>query len=283
MDQSSSSALAHSREVAAGSRFQFGENWARFLASVDETRIAAAMAALQQTLALDTFNGLTFLDVGSGSGLSSLAAHRLGAAVHSFDFDPDSVRCTAALKERFAPGARTWTIEQGSALDPVYVRRLGRYDIVHSWGVLHHTGRMWDGLAIAADAVSAGGRLFIALYNAQGARSSYWKLVKRIYNSSRIGRWSMLAVHLPYPYAASLVWRLITGRLGRQSRRGMTYWYDYVDWIGGLPFEVARPADVSSFLAQRGFRQINSILTRRSGCNEFVFLRERETPTACAE
>src|SRR5690606_102989 len=126
--------------------------------------------------------GLRFLDIGSGSGLSSLAARRLGARVHSFDYDPESVACTAELRRRFFPGSPDWTVERGSALDAGYLRGLGSFDIVYSWGVLHHTGRMWEGLANAALPVAEGGRLFVAIYNDTGTQSRRWRWIKRTYN-----------------------------------------------------------------------------------------------------
>src|SRR5215831_2516311 len=129
------------REDEAMTRFQFGENWTRFLSVVDEDRIMQAANRLSEMLG--DIRGKSFLDVGSGSGIHSLAAIRLGASrVHSFDYDAQSVECSQQLRARFAPES-SWTIERGSVLDETYLRRLGRYDIVYAWGVLHHTGQMW--------------------------------------------------------------------------------------------------------------------------------------------
>src|SRR4029079_8864370 len=126
-------------EVARGERFEFGGNWASFLSVLDEERIGAAERGLQLMLEMTRLDGLRFLDIGSGSGLSSLAAKRLGARVHSFDYDPQSVACTTELRRRYFASSADWTIERGSALDADYLRRLGPFDIVYSWGVLHHT------------------------------------------------------------------------------------------------------------------------------------------------
>ena len=123
-------------------RFEFGENWARYLTIVSQERIEEAVNSLQQLLGQD-LQGKTFIDIGSGSGLFSLAARKLGATVHSFDFDPHSVACTAELKRRFFPDDATWQVERGSILDKEYLNRLRQFDIVYSWGVLHHTGDMW--------------------------------------------------------------------------------------------------------------------------------------------
>src|SRR5438270_7636215 len=121
-------------------RFQFGKNWSRFLEVLDDERIAEAERSLVEMLEVRDLRGRSFLDVGSGSGLFSLAAKRLGATrVHSFDFDPNSVACTSELKRRFFAKDPNWTIEQGSVLDKPYLTSLGTFDIVYSWGVLHHT------------------------------------------------------------------------------------------------------------------------------------------------
>src|ERR1051326_4457152 len=157
---------------ASTSRFAFGKNWQRFLRHLAEERIAVACDSLSSMLELPSLAGKTFLDVGSGSGLSSLAALRLGAArVHSFDYDAQSVACTAEMKRRYAPAAEHWTIERGDILDDAYAHALGSWDIVYSWGVLHHTGRMWDAIGAAARVVADGGALFIAIYNDQGRMS----------------------------------------------------------------------------------------------------------------
>src|SRR6266545_5844853 len=152
---------SHAIEIAQGARFEFGKNWTRFLAGLDGQRIAQAEESLRAMLETTGLKGKSFLDIGSGSGLFSLAARRLGARVHSFDYDPQSVACAAELRRRYFPGDAQWVVEEGSALDADYLARLGKFDIVYSWGVLHHTGRMWQALENAQLPVAPGGRLFI--------------------------------------------------------------------------------------------------------------------------
>ena len=148
----------HAHEVERGERFEFGANWTRFLKTLDDTRIATAQASLCGMLETETLQGRTFVDVGCGSGLFSLAARRLGAKVHSFDYDPKSVACSTELRRRYFPDDSRWTVEAGSALDAEYLRSLGKFDLVYSWGVLHHTGDMAGALANAAGLeVSHGG------------------------------------------------------------------------------------------------------------------------------
>ena len=131
---------SHRAEVASGERFEFGKNWARFLAVLNEERIAEAENSLRQMLECETLQNKTFLDIGSGSGLFSLAARRLGAEVFSFDYDPNSVGCTRELRRRYFENDGQWRVEEGSALERKYLESLGKFDIVYSWGVLHHTG-----------------------------------------------------------------------------------------------------------------------------------------------
>src|SRR5262249_37169619 len=157
-------------EIRRGERFAFGRNWRRFLDTVDPERIAAAEHALATMLDLPDLRGRTFLDAGCGSGLSSLAARRLGARVRAFDFDAEAVACARELKRRTVGDDPEWTIEPGDVLDDAGIAALGTFDIVYSWGVLHHTGAMWRAVDAVCARVAPGGILYIALYNDQGGR-----------------------------------------------------------------------------------------------------------------
>jgi 2-polyprenyl-6-hydroxyphenyl methylase/3-demethylubiquinone-9 3-methyltransferase len=266
-----------------GDRFQFGANWARFLAVLDEDRIALAERSLRDMLGVQHLHGKRFLDVGSGSGLFSLAARRLGAEVRSFDYDPQSVACTRELRRRYFPDNTGWHVEDGSVLDERYLASLGQFDVVYSWGVLHHTGQMWQALRNVAPLVRPGGQLFIAIYNDQGGASRRWVTVKRMYNRAprllkplmvlAIAGWTetraimvrLLRRQNPMPFAS---WR------ERQRQRGMSVWYDYVDWVGGYPFEVATPDAVFDLYRSRGFAlERLSTCSGGHGCNQFVFTR----------
>src|SRR5437763_12334286 len=171
----------HAIEIARGERFEFGKNWRRFLEVLDDTLIACAEESLKQMLDVETLDGKNFLDIGSGSGLFSLAARRVGARVHSFDDDPNSVACTKELRRRYFDNDPDWRIEEGSALDVDYLKSLGTFNVVYSWGVLHHTGAMWTALDNAQVSVGVDGKLFVAIYNDLGSRSRRWRWIKRTY------------------------------------------------------------------------------------------------------
>ncbi len=267
-------------------RFAFGLNWSHFLSVVDERRICAAEESLKSVLALDHLHELSFLDIGSGSGLSSLVAKRLGAEVHSFDFDAQSVACTAELKRRYFDRDPKWKIESGSVLDLNFMKNLGEFDIVYSWGVLHHTGAMWLGIEAAMAKVKPGGRLFIAIYNDQGFKSHIWWLVKWLYN------------RLPWPINVSYGYLLgsvtvfinivrytfklkpltaIRALVNHRSERGMSVRYDMLDWLGGFPFEFARIDVLKGYFQSRGLEVIGVREATSLGCHEIVLLKPVET------
>lgn len=274
---------SHAADVRTGERFEFGRNWQHFLAHLNETRIKEAEDSLKRMLEVSSLEGKTFLDIGSGSGLFSLAAKRLGARVHSFDYDPRSVACARELKRRYFVSDSDWTTEEGSVLDAEYIKSLGKFDVVYSWGVLHHTGAMWNALDNAQRAVARGGRLFIAIYNDTGSQSVRWRAIKRTFNKLPHFLRVPFALVTVAPGEAKAALRALI-RLRPQDyvrswtrydeSRGMSHWHDIIDWVGGYPYEVATPDEIFDFYRARGFA-----LTKMKcggvglGCNEYVFVR----------
>ena len=274
-------ATMHSKEVSQGERFQFGANWEAFLNTLNDERIHEAEHSLKAMLGVDDLAGKRFLDIGSGSGLFSLAARRLGASVYSFDYDPKSVGCTRELKKRYYAGDGNWIVEEGSALDENYLYSIGKFDVVYSWGVLHHTGNMIKALNNAMIPVSDQGLLFIAIYNDQDVSSKLWRRVKKTYCANRLGRIFITSVFIPLFTLQSIAIGLIKYKNPiaqfsiYNNKRGMSIYHDWIDWLGGYPFEVAKPEEIFNLYKTHSYILENLVTTNRLGCNQFVFRKNK--------
>lgn len=264
-------------------RFSFGRNWQNYAKTLSEEQIHAAKDSLSSSLGILDLSNQRILDVGCGSGLFSLAACRLGAReVTAFDYDSNSVTCAIDLKDRFGPYPN-WIITQGDVLDQTFLNTLGTFDIVYSWGVLHHTGNMWQAIENVCSLVKPGGSLFISIYNDQGWISRVWRMIKKSYvHSPRIIQYLMAFVW----YLVVVIVRMYLGLWHRkpirvwfkETERGMNLWYDVVDWIGGYPFETASIKTLQTFIEKRKFSLINARTKSGIGCNELILKRNINNP-----
>ena len=257
-------------------RFNFGKNWKRFLKNLSEEQIESAKNKLYNWLG--DISGKSFLDIGCGSGLHSLAARMLGATVYSFDYDEESVECAKFLKDKYFPNDNNWIIEKGDVLDIEYLKSLGKFDIVYSWGVLHHTGDMWKALENVNILVKNKGYLYISIYNYQVYWTKYWTFVKKTYNSYKIAKYFWIVIYFLFNTIKGGVKDIILLKnpLSRyndyKKDRGMSIFIDLLDWLGGYPFETAKPEEIFEFYYKKGFR-LEKLWTAGGGlaCNEYLF------------
>lgn len=263
-------------QIDRARRFSFGKNWQKYIDQLTDQQIERATSSLTHRLGR-SLKDKTFLDIGSGSGLFSLAARRLGARVTSFDYDYQSVASTRALKEQYYPDDQHWTISQGSILDQHYLKSLGTFNIVYAWGVLHHSGSLWQAIENTASLVIDSGLIYLALYNDQGRASRQWLRVKQVYNYlPATWRFLVLGPASIYLWGGHFLTDFLKGQPGKTWRnygveRGMSPWRDVVDWVGGYPFEVAKPDLVFNFFKERGFEMLEFNFCNGHGCNEYVF------------
>ncbi len=276
--------MSSSTSLDSKERFAFGKNWSRFLSHLNDERIAEAEKSLQEKLGLKSLKGMTFLDIGSGSGLFSLAAYRLGATVHSFDYDQDSVNCAKYLHEKYAANDKRWTVQQGSVLDKKFLKQFGKVDILYSWGVLHHTGHMYTAFENIAGMVTDNGYLFISIYNDQGGASNRWKWIKKKYNEAAYPLKLLLTLYTLFrQWTITFIKDLLKSgnpfkswiNYGKNNR-GMSAWHDVVDWVGGYPLEVTKPEEVFDFFKKKNFTLLClNTCAGGLGCNEYVFRFEK--------
>jgi 2-polyprenyl-3-methyl-5-hydroxy-6-metoxy-1,4-benzoquinol methylase len=264
--------------------FEFGENWKAYSKKIDQNRIDFAIEGLER-LFPEGLAGKTFLDIGCGSGLHSLAALKLGAAsVVAIDLDENSVETMRQLLSEFCPHGN-WTTNILSIFE-ASPETLGTFDVVYSWGVLHHTGDMWQAIDRAAALVKPGGYFAIAIYAAT-AFDSMWRAEKKFYaQAPRSVQWLIRQIYM----AAFFAGKAASGQnpiayiQNYSKSRGMHFSHDAHDWLGGYPYETARPEELNARISAHGFNEYRAFVippTRGllgSGCNEFVFVRDRTEP-----
>jgi SAM-dependent methyltransferase len=262
--------------------FAFGKNWLDYASKIDELKIHQAAEDLRRLSGGRRLHGKTFLDIGCGSGLHSLAALRLGAVrVVGIDIDPDSVAASTATVARFAPGAHAeFKVRSVFEVTP---EEFGSFEVVYSWGVLHHTGDMVAAIEAAARMVAPGGEFYLALYG-KTAFCGLWRRVKHWYSNAtpQSQRRTMGVYLLLFRARCWIKGRDLASYVGDYGcRRGMDFYNDVHDWLGGYPYESIAPDACHDLLAQSGFTLEREFIQRRrfpkgilgSGCDEYAFRR----------
>lgn len=256
--------------------FEFGENWRDYAKTIDIQRIKSAISGMQR-LFPDNLSGKAFMDIGCGSGLHSLAALSLGASsVLAVDIDENSVATTHDVLSKHFPSAR-WTAQLASVFD-MTVEQFGTFDVVYSWGVLHHTGDMWSAIETAAKLVKPGGQFALAIYAATRL-DPVWRIEKRIYsNWPKALQWLVRQIFVGALMSAqALRGRNPISLVTRARARGMNFSHDVHDWLGGYPYQSATADELHDricamgFTEERSFRIPPAFGLFGSGCHEFVF------------
>jgi SAM-dependent methyltransferase len=254
-------------------KFKFGKNWQSYAQNVlDAERIARAHASFRELFAEIDLKGKKFLDIGFGQGLTLFLAAEAGAIVEGFDADPDCFSALQTTAKHF-PDQSLPCVRVGSILDQEIPELYGRspFDIVHSWGVLHHTGDMRKAIENAAEIVKVHGYLVLAIYNAHWSSPLWWH-IKWLYNKAPdlIKRFM---INCGYPVIYLAKW-FITKKNPLNKERGMDFYHDVIDWIGGYPYEYAKPEEIREMVQVLGFESVKFVPAQvPTGCNEYVFRR----------
>lgn len=263
--------------------FAFGKNWSEYALKIDESRIAQAMEDLKRLTQRTSLEGRSFLDIGCGSGLHALAATRLGASrVMATDIDPESVATARRTLSRFTPDT-DWEVQLCSIFD-MPPEQFGTFDIVYSWGVLHHTGDMRRAIGLSTKLVAAHGELYLALYK-KTLFCGLWRILKRRYSRADPARQERMrkAYLMLRKFAARMSGRDFDAYVRTyRIRRGMDFYHDIHDWLGGYPYESISPPGCRKLLAHYGFELLHQFTGHQwrslfgllgSGCDEYAFRR----------
>jgi 2-polyprenyl-3-methyl-5-hydroxy-6-metoxy-1,4-benzoquinol methylase len=257
--------------------YEFGNNWRGFISSVDCKQIDAAAENLAWLVG--DLRGKTFLDIGSGSGLHSLAALNLGAAsVTAIDYDPMSVHASTQLLTTFAKD-KDWNVSVGDILAADLPDKI--FEVVYSWGVLHHTGKIWQAIDNAQMFCQPGGLFALALY-VKTPFCKFWKQEKQFYTRHKMCRAVMDAIFICLLLLRTVLSGTNPFRYIREYnlRRGMNFFTDVRDWLGGYPYESVSAEDLEGFLRERGFFLVRKRNTEPgigvfgTACGEWVFRKD---------
>ena len=253
-------------------RYEFGKNWKNFLKNSDVNNLLKARNSLKPII--NKKKTSNFIDLGCGSGVFSLGALIFYKKVVSIDIDEYSIKATQTLKQKSNLNSKNWQIKKGSILDKKFLKSFGKFDMVYCWGVAHHTGDMWKALDNIVILTKVKSRLFIAIYNDQGLKSKFWWLVKFIYNILPKFMHKFYLRIFEFLYYLNYTLKNINNldyKKFRERRRGMNFYENLSDWIGGYPFEYASIDELKKFFLKRNFKVLKLKKSHGSGCHEILF------------
>jgi SAM-dependent methyltransferase len=264
--------------------FAFGKNWELYSRQINSSHIESSKKDLIGLIQLESLQGMSVLDIGSGSGVHSLSMMLLGCKdLVALDYDPDSVSTTnRVLSGKSFKG--DFQVIQADILKHIPGIDGRTFDLVYSWGVLHHTGDMMKGIDRSISYVKPGALIALALYR-KTLLCTFWRIEKFLYSKSPKILQSLF--QKTYEFVFGLGIKIKTGqslrayKLSYFQKRGMDFSRDVHDWLGGYPYESIDPRYLIQYMEQRGFTLLNSHISKKqigilgSGCDEFLFKNNR--------
>ncbi len=251
-------------------RFNFGKNWNNYSSKIDQSKLNDAIISLEKLLPSEIdFSKKKFLDIGCGSGIHAISAKKLGfKSVLCTDYDIDSVNTSRRNIDKFK--SKIKVIQD----DILKTNIQENFDIVYSWGVLHHTGNMKKAINNTKKLVMPKGYLIIAIY-----RKTYfcplWTNIKYFY--CRTNNFNKFILEKLF-YSILIIRHIVSLNFSifEKNERGMNLYNDSVDWLGGYPYESATIEEILDIVGE-DFNLINSFNTKPgygifgTGCAEYIF------------
>ena len=268
----------------SNSNFKFGKNWKEYLEKTNDQNILYASRDLETILGTNNIKNKSFLDIGCGSGIHSLSALTLGAKyVESFDLDPINIKNTQNFIEKWWE-EKNYDIYQNNILDNNVQNK--KFDIIYSWGVLHHTGNLELAIKNSLKYCKSGSILFLALYE-KTYYCEIWKKIKKFYNSSnKFTKFSILYSYIIFKIIVLILlfknpYKHIRDYQNNEQNRGMLFFNDQVDWVGGYPYESITKKELETIVGEdfslRFYNKSKTGILRSllgNGCSIYTFEKQ---------
>ena len=252
--------------------FSFGKNWLHFIQNnINDSVIESSRIDIIKWFDV---KDKSIIDIGCGSGLSSLIFNNEKAKyIYSFDYDINSVDSTLLLKNKQKIINNDWVIKQGNILDTDYIKSLGKFDIVYSWGVLHHTGDLWkaikNAIYLSNDLIMLSLYSNIANYDNDFTAKQNYNKFNELEKKKNIADYVMTVKQSSKKNEEILNWNT-------PSKRGMNKYNDIIDWVGGFPYEVCSTKQINQFMEENGFILIQKYDPVQQACHEWLFKKIKQ-------